>query len=347
MKIKKNIIYLCDAEKKASGGAKIIYQHSEIINSLKNFSSEVLHLKLKKRAKWSISISKKISFRNYAPQGWQSNQVKAAENFRHTWFKNKIKSKNDFIFNSKKDFIIIPEIYAHLADDLFLKKKIDYAIFVQNGYAINSTNNFKKLKKVYSNAKCILSYSKDITECILINFPKLKKKIFKVTISVNVNKYKFKKEKKNLITYMSRKLPEHSAKVISILRLYLPAKWKVKDLNNMSEREVFKNLNFSKIFLSFSHLEGLGIPPIEAALLNNKVIGYTGEGGNEYWKYPIFTSVKSGDIKRFAKLVIKNLSFKNNSYSNHRKKLHNRFSKSREANNIQRLLKYISNSQKK
>ena len=52
MKIKKNIIYLCDAEKKASGGAKIIYQHSEIINSLKNFSSEVLHLKLKKRAKW-------------------------------------------------------------------------------------------------------------------------------------------------------------------------------------------------------------------------------------------------------------------------------------------------------
>ena len=43
----------------------------------------------------------------------------------------------------------------------------------------------------------------------------------------------------------------------------------------MSEREIFKNLNFSKIFLSFSHLEGLGIPPIEAALLNNKVIGYT------------------------------------------------------------------------
>ena len=33
METKKNIIYLCDAEKKASGGAKIIYQHSQIINS--------------------------------------------------------------------------------------------------------------------------------------------------------------------------------------------------------------------------------------------------------------------------------------------------------------------------
>ena len=69
MKFKKNIIYLCDAEKKASGGAKIIYQHSEIINSLKNFSSEVLHLKLKKTAKWSISLSKKIPFRNCSSTG--------------------------------------------------------------------------------------------------------------------------------------------------------------------------------------------------------------------------------------------------------------------------------------
>ena len=59
MKIKKNIIYLCDAEKKASGGAKIIYQHSEIINSFKNFRSEILHLKLKKSAKWKISLVKK------------------------------------------------------------------------------------------------------------------------------------------------------------------------------------------------------------------------------------------------------------------------------------------------
>ena len=36
-----------------------------------------------------------------------------------------------------------------------------------------------------------------------------------------------------------------------------------------------------KIFLSFSSLEGLGLPPVEAALAGNHVIGYTGEGGNE------------------------------------------------------------------
>ena len=33
-----------------------------------------------------------------------------------------------------------------------------------------------------------------------------------------------------------------------------------------------------------SNLEGLGLPPLETAIAENKVIGYTGEGGKEYWK---------------------------------------------------------------
>ena len=343
MNFKKNIIYLCDAEKKASGGAKVIYQHSEIINSLRNFSSEVLHLKLKKRAKWKISISKKISLKSIN-LGWQANQVKAAENFKHRWFKNKIKVKNNLIFDSKKDFIIVPEIYAHLAEDLFLKNKINYAIFVQNGYAINSTNNFNKIKKVYKNAKYILSYSRDITRCILMNFPKLKYKIIKLSINVDVKKYKFMNKKRNLITYMSRKLPQHSSKVLSLLRLHLPSKWKIKDLNNISERQVFKNLNLSKIFLSFSNLEGLGIPPIEAALLKNKVIGYTGEGGKEYWKKPIFLKIESGDIKNFVNQVLKNLKFNESKFFQQQITLSKKFSRKIEKSNLKKLLNKIEKS---
>ena len=48
-----NIIYLCTAEKGPSGGAKIIYDHSQQINRLniKNLTSEVLHIKKKKNSK--------------------------------------------------------------------------------------------------------------------------------------------------------------------------------------------------------------------------------------------------------------------------------------------------------
>jgi len=48
LKKKINIIYFCHSEKKPSGGGKIIYRHSEIINKIKGFSSEVLHIKKKK-----------------------------------------------------------------------------------------------------------------------------------------------------------------------------------------------------------------------------------------------------------------------------------------------------------
>ena len=344
MSAKKNIIYICDAEKKASGGAKIIYQHSAIINSLKNLNSEVLHIKLKKRAKWGMSISKKISFLNYSQQGWQANQIKAVENFKHTWFKNKINLKIDLKFDSRKDFVIIPEIYAHLADDLLIKKKIKYAIFVQNGYAINSTSNSQKIEKVYNNAQCILSYSKDITDCILINFPKLKKKIIQLSISVNVQKYKFKQKKKNLITFMSRKLPHHSSKVVSILKRHLPLKWKIKDLNNITEKEVFNNLHQSKIFLSFSELEGLGIPPIEAALLKNYVIGYIGEGGKDYWSKPLFTKISCGDINQFVYEILKKAKTKNLGNYNlakYQKKLKEKYSIQNEVKSLKIFLKKI------
>ena len=56
---KKNIIYLCNAEKGATGGAKIIYKHSQLINSFEDYTSQVVHIRKKKTAKWKNSIKKK------------------------------------------------------------------------------------------------------------------------------------------------------------------------------------------------------------------------------------------------------------------------------------------------
>lgn len=50
-------------------------------------------------------------------------------------------------FNANSDFIIIPEILAHLADDFFIKK-IKYAIFAMGAYALNSHSDYEKLKEV-------------------------------------------------------------------------------------------------------------------------------------------------------------------------------------------------------
>jgi hypothetical protein len=233
-------------------------------------------------------------------------------------------------------------LFAHFASDLCIKENIPYAIFVQNGYSIFPTNNSSKLEQAYKKSKYILSYSKDIKDCISLAYPSEKKKIINVKYSIDFNKFK-KTKKKNIITYMPRKLKKHSELVVSFLKNYLPKKWKLKPLINLSDKEVYKNLAESKIFLAFSELEGLPLPPVEAAISGNKVIGYTGEGGKEYWRKPIFIEIKSSEIKDFCKKILINLNLKNfiKNSSKQRKKLSNMFSLEEEHNSIKNFLKKI------
>ena len=314
---KVNIIYLLPEMKGASGGAKVIYNHSLILNYInKNVSSKIVHLKKNFLYKLELSLAKKIKFFNQTYSGWDGKKMKISKKFKpkKDWYENKIFSRNNLNFDKKKDFIIIPEIWAHFATDLkFAEKGISYAIFVQGFYHMNSTNNFLNLKKSYEGAKLIITTSKYSVSYLNNMFPNLKKKIIKISLSVDSNKFKVKK-KTNLITFMPRKLPEHSNLLLFYLKNLLPKNWKILPLINVSEKKIIKSLSISKIFLSFSNFEGLGIPPIEAALSGNKVIGYIGGGGSEYWKKPIFIKVENGEIEDFAKKIIKNIKTYKNSW---------------------------------
>ena len=339
----KNIIFLTHAEKKPSGGAKYIYNYSQIINELKNFSSEVIHIKKKKTSKFRDSINKKLNINRAVYSGWQFEDITYSINFKYEWFDNKVKVKKNFEFDQEKDFVILPEIFAHFADDLLINNKINYAILVQNGYVINSTNDEKKLSKAYKNAKFILSSSSNTSECIKLKFPKLNSKILKISYCIDLGKINLKL-KKNVITYSSRKLPQQSNLLISYLKPNLPKKWTLQNLHNLSNKEFITSIKRSKIFLSFSYLEGLGLPPIEAALAGNQVIGYTGEGGNEYWKKPLFTKINFGEITKFIKTIIERIH-KDNLKKNYSKKqfikLKKKYSKENEIKNIKKFLKLI------
>jgi hypothetical protein len=320
---KVNIIYLLPEMKGASGGAKVIYNHSLILNNLGvNISSRTIHLKKNFFYKLELSLAKKVKFFSKTHSGWDGNRMRVSKNFKpkKDWYENKILNSQNFNFDKKKDFIIVPEIWAHFATDLkFAEKGINYAIFVQGFYHMNSTNNFINLKRSYEGAKLIITTSKYSVSYLKSMFPNLRKKIFKVNLSVDNNKFKIKK-KSNLITYMPRKLPEHSNLLLFYLKNLLPKNWKILPLINVSEKQIIKSLSISKIFLSFSNFEGLGIPPIEAALSGNKVIGYVGGGGSEYWKKPIFIKVENGEIEDFAKKIIKSINSYKNSWIKDSKK---------------------------
>ena len=73
--------------------------------------------------------------------------------------------------------------YTHPDKEPVLLKEgqnIDFGIFVQNGYALFSTDDLKSLDEVYKKAKLILSYSKNIDNCIKLAFPGCENKIMKI-----------------------------------------------------------------------------------------------------------------------------------------------------------------------
>ena len=344
-KNKLNIIYVCTAEKGPSGGAKIIYDHSDHINRLKisNVTSEVLHKKKKKISKWNASLKKRLRITENTYSGWNAKDITVNKSYKSKWFKNNIKNRENFSFDKKIDFIIFPEIFAHLAKNLCEDKKIPYAIFALNGYTLKSTNNYGNLENSYKRAKFILSVSKNISLCVKLAFPDCSNKILKSSLSVDVEKINFKAKKNNLITYMPRKLPQHSELVMFFLKKNLPNFWKIKKIHNFNEKKVFYYLSKSKIFLSFTHFEGLGMPPIEAALAGNKVIGYTGEGGKEIWYKPIFTEIPNGNILKFVEEILKSLNNKKVStkFKLQRKKIINKFSINQEKKNLIKMIKRI------
>ena len=344
-----NIIYILPEMRGPSGGAKVIYNHSLKLNNLnKNISSSVIHLKKKFSYKIETSLSKKFNIFNEPYSGWNPNKMRVSKFYSPSknWFTKELNLKKKFLLDKDKDFLIIPEIWSHFAEDLKLKKRgINYGIFIQGFYHMNSTSNFKKLKSAYKNAKIILISSDYNIKCFKEMFPELENKVLRINFSINSKKIKISK-KTNTITYMPRKLADHSQLLLFYLKNLLPSNWKIIPLQNVSENYLIKSLSHSKFFLSFSNLEGLGIPPIEAALSGNKVIGYTGGGGIEYWKEPIFKKIENGDISSFGKKLIYEIkNYKKNWINKTKKnrlKLEKQYSSERENKTLNLLINKVN-----
>ena len=307
-KKKRNIIYVLPAHKGPSGGSKVIYQHSELINkfAINNISSQILHLKKKKLSKLSLSFKKRVFSKSSKKYGWFANEMKVVNSFipSSSWTKNKILIKNDMNFNPDTDFVIMPEIWAHFANDFLVRQKIKYSIFVQGYYHMNSFYDHKKLSKSYDEAEFIITTSEETYKCIKFIFPNCKNKILKINLSIDHKKFKTPFKKSNLITLMPKKLGDHFHILSLLLFKKLPKKWKIESLSNLDEKKLLQKLSKSKIFLSFSYLEGFGLPPLEAAIAGNKVIGYSGGGGKEYWIKPIFDEIQPGNIKHFCEKIL-------------------------------------------
>jgi hypothetical protein len=275
----KNIIFLLPALRYPNGGGIVAHSHCQLIQDIKykNFTSQMLYPEEPK--------------------------------FSPTLFKHADNLKKDLNLNPATDFIVIPEIYAAEHAEYMVEMGVPYAINVQNGYLINfeliyRQKNMVQLNFAYENASIVIGISEDTNQNIQQLFPSCMNKLMKSYYVIDKATFKPFKDKKNIITYMPRKLPRHSLLVCFHLANMLPPDWELRAIDGVSEQEVYDILAESKIFLSFSEFEGLAMPPVMAALSGNVVVGYTGEGNKEYFSLACFQEIPCGDIKAFAEKVI-------------------------------------------
>lgn len=284
------LIFLCPAIKKAIGGVKVIYRQAQLMHQLgqsRGLSAAVMHPNT-----WFFRVQ------------WFDAQVP----LKRAFFKLRWMGKPSFsgvtgVFDAQRHMVVIPELWARKYGTQLADMGVSYAIYVQNGYYITKGRP-ADLDRAYQSARCILTISDDASRCVALAFPGVEHKILRVHYSVDAQRFWPDTAKENIITYMPRKLADHSSKVLFFLRHHLPAYWRIVPIDGLNEVQVAALLKRSKIFMAFSHFEGCPLPPLEAALSGNQVIGYTGQGAKEYWLPEIFEEVASGDVAGFAQRVL-------------------------------------------
>ena len=269
------IVFISTAPEKPSGGVKVIYQFCEDLIK-KGFKSEILHT---------------------------DNLMGSCD-----WLSYDVSYRRHLSVDNKTDFVVIPEGAAGFFGKVCIQLGIKYCILVQNGYQIYNVveqSTRDELDEIYQKSSLILSISDDTTNIIKYIHKDLdQQKILRVYPKINRTIFYKGNKKTNAILYMPRRLGLHSYTLNYFLEKNIPSNWTMSPVDNMSENEVGEQLRSSSIFLSFSDLEGFGLPPLEAALCGNIVIGYSGQGGNEYFNNSIFRKVEYGNFLQYSECVL-------------------------------------------
>lgn len=288
-----NLVWLCPSVRKPVGGVKVIYRQASIAHQL-----------LMQRGQGSSAVLHPNSFGFQASWFDQSVPMRRAY-FGLRWLGKPSWSNVRGVFDASQDVVVIPELWVRKYGSQLLELGVPYSIYVQNGYFINK-GEFSDLVRAYSGARCVMVVSENAAECVKLAFPSATPNILRLHCSVDSNLFFYPTQvnKEKLITYMPRKLADHVQKVLFFLKPHLPSHWKLQAIDGMNEAQVAQTLMRSSIFMSFSHFEGLGLPPLEAALCGNHVVGYTGQGGKEFWWPESFDNIESGDVLGFAQQVL-------------------------------------------
>jgi Glycosyl transferases group 1 len=267
---KPRIFYLSPDSTDASGGVRVIYRHVDLLNEL-GFDATVLHRRRAYRAHWF------------------ENQTRVA-------------ASRDVVLASH-DVLVVPEMYGANLGRLAPGPRL--VIFNQGPYHTFSGLSLDDAAKLRDMpVEAILTVSEDGLGLLRAAFANIPVHVVRSVIDGSIFHPPVTFEGRRRLAYSTSRRDVERQQLLAMLgiRGHL-AGWELVAIEGMSEREVSEELRSCAIFLSFSQLDGFGLPPAEAMASGCYVIGFHGQGGREYFNAAYCQPIPDTDLLSFARAV--------------------------------------------
>lgn len=249
------LYYLAPAEKKPSGGIKVIYRHVDLLNE----------------------------------QGIPAAVFHEPEEFRCNWFRNqtRIVSGRSIRFHAD-DILVVPECYG--AGLHLLAPEVRKVIFNQGPHhtfdrvSLRDTAAGAPYHQL-TNLHGILTVSQDGADLLRLAFPGSHIAVVRNVIDPAI--FGLGSEPAgHRIGYVPSRRPEELHQLLHLVRALgvgTAGGWELVPIQGRTEHEVASILRSCTIFLSLSDRDGFGLPPAEAMACGSYVVGYPGGGGKEFF----------------------------------------------------------------
>lgn len=297
---KTKIYLVCFDNPTPIGGIKQIYKMAHLLNKL-GYRTSVIHKKAGFQINWFQHSIPVVYYPDlYDLLHISVDKPKRRHLKRYLQYKFAKYFKKSFILPEEDAILMLPEV---LGLKMLGLSKYRTIIYNQNNhYTFLDYPYFKKSEQdpyLHENMLGVFTVSEYAHSYLSMAYPS--KKIFNTGISLGDNFKLGNTLKQKKIAFMPRKLKQDSQQLFQLLQNSTALKnWEFVAIDNKSENEVVKILQESAFFLSFNHIEGFGLPPVEAMACGCYVIGYAGNAGKEYFLPEFSTLIPDLDVLTFA-----------------------------------------------
>jgi glycosyltransferase involved in cell wall biosynthesis len=267
------VYYLTPDDNTPRGGVRVMYRHVDLLNAT-GINAKVLHTKPGFRCTWFANAS----------------TVASAREVRLT----------------PADLLVVPDYYAPGLDHLPAGARV--VMFNQAGYHTFDHIPFAGTAPgaPYTRIKnlvAMVTVSEDSAALLRYTFPQLDIKLARSVIDPR-RFHPGEHPGGRRIAYMPRRRHAEREQLLHVMRSRgILDGWELVPIDGRTEDETAELMRSCAIFLSFCEREGFGLPPAEAMASGCYVVGYTGNGGRDYFD-PVYCSpVPECDLLAYAMAV--------------------------------------------